>query len=184
MGWCNQINKSLQNLDGGTPAGIPVGVRAFWLYCQMAKRRNNKCVAGFLRNDSCYWQGSRIYEGKQSTVTVVNDSPVGCQSRDRVARRGAHTQGVTGRVCGSGYVRCLFDEFVRTPPTPVCALGYPPRKRGGRGCGGNWPPMPTPSVDNIALRRDTGDWQRKEKAPAGVRRCFLVRHGSISRVLS
>ena len=26
-------------------------------------------------------------EGKQSAVAVVNDSPVGCQSRDRAARR-------------------------------------------------------------------------------------------------
>ena len=31
--------------------------------------------------------GPRFQEGKRSAVAVVNDSPVGCQSRDRAARR-------------------------------------------------------------------------------------------------
>ena len=38
-------------------------------------------------------------KGKRSAVAVVNDSPVGCQSRDRVARRRLGRRKPTRRDC-------------------------------------------------------------------------------------
>ena len=48
-----------------------------------------------------------LSEGKRSAVAVVNDSPVGCQSRDRAARRRLSPQ-VTGGV---------FHQWKHTPST-------------------------------------------------------------------
>ena len=63
--------------------------------------------------------------GKRSAVAVVNDSPVGCQSRDRAARRRLSRVSVTERVIE--YLQSkysIFPDFHRKsgdPLRPRCA---------------------------------------------------------------
>jgi len=58
-------------------------------------------------------------EGKRSAVAVVNDSPVDCQSRDRIARRQ-----LSAKLTGGEKKRCAATAF-----SPSAPSGHLPRQR-------------------------------------------------------
>ena len=62
------------------------------------------------RNPFCAKRLGSPFGGKRSAVAVVNDSPVGCQSRDRAARRRLSRVSVTERVIE--YLQSKYSIFL------------------------------------------------------------------------
>ena len=64
--------------------------------------------------------GLPCVKGKRSAVAVVNDSPVGCQSRDRAARRRLSaklTEGLCGSLLRFRRYLCEYGNIIRVNPS-------------------------------------------------------------------
>ena len=66
---------------------LRIKVLQFFPCCAMIQKEFHRQIRIYLSNNVREAPWLPRYEGKQSAVAVVNDSPVDCQGRDRVARR-------------------------------------------------------------------------------------------------